>query len=400
MLSFKTPLKLALLFMVITVGSCQEKYPDLEDGLYAEFVTSKGTMLAKLFHEKVPVTVANFVALAEGTHPKLPDSLKGKPFYNGVTFHRVMDKFMIQGGDPTATGTGSPGYVFEDEFDITLKHDKPGVLSMANPSANANGSQFFITEVPTPWLDGFDEQGAIKNCEDPRVYCHSIFGELIQGEAVRDTISNVAVDKSNNKPLEDVIIHEINIIRKGKEAKAFDAATVFTEQAPLLAEKLQKLKDEAETKLKEKSKLAADAFIEKNKDYPGTVTQTETGLVILLNAAEDGKKPSSADKVLIDCAGYFEDGRLFYTTWKEVAEQNNMYNEQAAAQGAYEPFAMPYNNTATLVPGFREAMLSMNIGDKARVFIPSYLGYGPRGNGPIPPDTNLVFDIELVGIQK
>src|SRR5690606_15347324 len=105
MLSFKTPLKLALLFMVITVGSCQEKYPHLEDGLSAEFVTSRRTMLAKLCREEGPVTVANFVALAEGTHPKLPGSLKGKPFYNGVTFHRGMDKFMIQGGDPTATGT-------------------------------------------------------------------------------------------------------------------------------------------------------------------------------------------------------------------------------------------------------------------------------------------------------
>ena len=115
MSSLKQTLKVLLLFLLIATSSCQEnKYPDLEDGMYAEFVTSKGNMVAKLFYDKVPVTVANFVALAEGTHPKLPDSLKGKPFYNGTIFHRVMDGFMIQAGDPTGTGLGSPGYKFDD----------------------------------------------------------------------------------------------------------------------------------------------------------------------------------------------------------------------------------------------------------------------------------------------
>ena len=151
----KQSMKILFLFLLMASTSCQEKYPDLEDGIYAEFVTSKGTMVAKLFYKKVPVTVANFVALAEGTHPELADSLKGKPFYNGITFHRVMDNFMIQGGDPTGTGNGSPGYKFDDEFDITLRHDKPGILSMANPGAHSNGSQFFITEKETPWLDAF-----------------------------------------------------------------------------------------------------------------------------------------------------------------------------------------------------------------------------------------------------
>ena len=378
------------------MSSCQEKYPDLEDGIYAEFVTSKGDMVAKLFHEKVPVTVANFVALAEGNHPKLSDSMQGKPYYNGVTFHRVMDNFMIQGGDPTATGNGSPGYTFYDEFDITLKHDKPGILSMANPGANSNGSQFFITEKPTPWLDAFDAQGILKDCSNPRVGCHNVFGELVIGLEVQDSISNVEVAQGN-KPVEDVVIHQINIIRRGSEAEAFDAPKVFTEQADSLGAKLQALKDESQEKLKERSKIAVDSFLQRNKDYSGTVENFDTGLVMLLNKAENGIKLTSADRVQIECAGFFEDGRLFYTNIKSVAQEEGTYDEKAEEAGAYKPFTMPYNNTATLVPGFREAMLNMNIGDKARIFIPSYLGYGSRGNGPVPPNSNLIFDIELVG---
>jgi peptidyl-prolyl cis-trans isomerase A (cyclophilin A) len=138
---------LYVVLLLIGFTSCKEQYPDLEDGLYAEFVTSKDTMVAILFYKKAPVTVANFVALAEGIHPLVSDEYKNKKYYNGTTFHRVMDGFMIQGGDPTATGSGNPGYKFEDEFSPDLKHSKPGMLSMANSGPNTNGSQFFITEV-------------------------------------------------------------------------------------------------------------------------------------------------------------------------------------------------------------------------------------------------------------
>ena len=383
----KSTMKVILLLLLLANTSCQEKYPDLEDGLYAEFVTSKGTMVAKLFYEKAPVTVANFVALAEGTHPKLPDSLKGKPYYNGTTFHRVIDKFMIQGGDPTGTGSGGPGYKFGDEFDISLVHDKPGMLSMANAGPGTNGSQFFITEVPTPFLN----------------YRHAVFGELVKGQDVQDSISNVKTIQPGrlDKPEQDVIIKEINIIRKGKDAKAFDAAKVFTEQEPKLAERREEFLNQLKEKEKEDAKFAAETFLEKNKDYEGEVKRFDTGLVMILNAKEGGEKPSSSDKVAIECAGYFENGGLFYTNIKSVAEANNMYSEESENQGAYEPFTMPYNMTATLVPGFREAMLNMNVGDKARVFIPSYLGYGDQGRKPmIPPHTNLVFDIEIIEIVK
>ena len=401
MMILKKPVRLLLVFLAIAVASCQEKYPDLEDGLYAEFVTTKGTMVAKLYFDKAPVTVANFVALAEGNHPQVSDSLKGKPYYNGIIFHRVIDKFMIQAGDPTGTGSGGPGYRFSDEFHPELKHDKPGMLSMANAGPNTNGSQFFITEVPTSALDAFKPDGTLKKCGTfPGGSCHAVFGEIVLGMDVHDSISNVKTiePRKLDKPEVDVVINELNIIRKGKEAKAFDAPKVFTEDEPKLQERLETLMKEAEEKLKEAASVAADAFAEKNKDL-GEVKKLDTGVVMILTEKGNGKTPSSADRVNISCAGYFEDGSLFWTNIKEVAIENDKYNEQADEQGVYKPFDMPYNNTATLVPGFREAMLNMNIGDKAKVFIPSYLGYGPRGNGPVPPNTNLIFDIILVGIK-
>ncbi|GAA3782947.1 peptidylprolyl isomerase [Corallibacter vietnamensis] len=401
----KNSIKLLALSLLISFTSCsQQKYPDLEDGLYAEFVTNKGTMVAKLFYKEVPATVANFVALAEGTHPMADEKFKNKKYFNGLTFHRVMDKFMIQGGDPDGNGMGGPGYKFTSEFDVNLRHDKPGILSMANSGGlDTNGSQFFITEVPYPSLDAFDANGNLKPCENPRVSCHGVFGELVIGLDVQDTISNVAVSKDRqtlNKPLEDVIMTEVNIIRKGADAKAFDAAKVFSDEYPNLGDKIAAIKEEAEKKIKESAAVAADSFIKKYGDL-GTVKRTETGLVMIFTEKGTDKKPTSQQKALIDCAGYFVDGRLFYTTKKDVAQANNQYNEQQDEAGMYKPFAMPYNETAQLVPGFRESMLNMNIGDKVKAFIPSYLGYGASGRAPmIPPNTNLIFDIELVGIDK
>ncbi|MDX1277966.1 peptidylprolyl isomerase [Oceanihabitans sediminis] len=392
-------MKIFILALLLSATSCQDKYPDLEDGLYAEFVTNKGTMVAKLYFEKAPVTVANFVALAEGTHPNVTDSLKGKRYYNGIIFHRVIDKFMIQGGDPTGTGAGDPGYKFTDEFHVDLRHNKPGILSMANSGANTNGSQFFITEGPTPNLDAFDAADNPKNCGTPGVSCHAVFGELVIGLDVQDTISNVATQKPANRPIEDVVINELNIIRKGKAAIAFDAPKVYTEELPKIAERNKKLKEEAEAKLKEEAKAATENFLKKNEDLEGTVKKLPTGLVMIVNGSENATKPKSTDKVLINYAGYFENGTLFDTSWAKVAKENNQYNEQRDKQGGYKPFPMIYNETATLIPGFREAMLNMKVGDKARVFIPSYLGYGSNGAGPIPPNTNLVFDLEIMGIQ-
>ena len=381
---YKLTMKILVLALLMSATSCeQQKYPDLKDGLYAEFVTNKGVMVAQLYYDKAPVTVANFVALAEGLHPKVSDNYKGKPYYDSLIFHRVIDKFMIQGGDPLGTGTGGPGYQFLDEFHPDLKHDKPGILSMANSGPATNGSQFFITEVPTPHLDNK----------------HSVFGELVIGMDVLDTISNVKVAPGSNKPLDPVVIEKLNIIRRGQEAVNFQAAKVYTEELPKIEEKQKALKEEARQKLKESAGKAAEKFINDNKDLPGPVVKSDTGIVMIYINESKGTKPSSADRVLINYAGYFEDGRLFDTSWADVAKENNVYNEQRDKQGGYKPFDDAYNATARTVPGFKEAMLNMNVGDKVRVFIPSYLGWGEQGSGPIPPNANVIFDIELVGIK-
>ncbi|OIQ23053.1 peptidylprolyl isomerase [Lacinutrix sp. MedPE-SW] len=403
--NFKQMIKIFIVALVvgITSASCQDNYKDLEDGLYAEFQTTKGTMVAKLYFEKAPVTVANFVGLAEGTHPSLADSLKGKPFYDGITFHRVMDKFMIQGGDPTATGMGSAGYKFHSEFDQELSHDKAGILSMANSGGlTTNGSQFFITEVPLKRLDAFLADGTLKNCNAPRTSCHPVFGELVKGLEVQDSISNVAVSKersSANKPLEDVVINKLTIIRKGSAAKAFDAPAVFTEQEPLLPQRIEEIKKKQEEIAKEKAKIAADSFKKANADLKGEVYESPTGMVMITTKEGNGVKPKPSDNVYINCAGYFEDGTLFYTTWKDVAKANGTYDEKADENGFYKPFDRKYNTSAGLIPGFREAFLRMKIGDKAKVFIPSFLGYGAAANGPIPANSNLIFDIELMSIK-
>jgi cyclophilin family peptidyl-prolyl cis-trans isomerase len=365
---------------------------DDKNGIFAEIKTTKGTMLARLFYKKVPVTVANFIALAEGTHPKLPEDQKGKPYYNGVSFHRVMNNFMIQGGDPTATGSGNPGYRFASEFDKDLKHDKPGVLSMANSGGVAtNGSQFFITEVPYPSLDPIGPYGNIKPCEAPRVSCHSVFGQLVKGLEVQDSISNVEVGPGN-KPVEDVIMTEVNIIRVGKDAKAFDAVKVFTEQEPNLLNKYNDFKEQLR-------KESAENFVEKYKDL-GELYKSPTGMIMVTTQENpSGVKPTSSNYVKVNCTGMFTTGKVFYTTRKEVAQEAGIYNQAAEAQGAYVPFSSVYNESATLVPAFREAFLRMKIGEKAKVFVPSHLGYGNRNYGPIPANSDLVFNIELVEID-
>lgn len=404
--NIKHTMKLFIIALLVSMSasSCQDQYPDLEDGLYAEINTTKGIMVAKLYYEKAPVTVANFVGLAEGTHPSLADSLKGKPFYDGIIFHRVMDQFMIQAGDPTATGTGSAGFKFYSEFDTSLSHDKAGILSMANSGGlNTNGSQFFITEIPFTKLDAFTADGSLKNCDGQRVSCHPVFGELVKGLEVQDSISNLPVSKERgkvNRPLEDVVINKVTIIRKGKSAKAFDATKVFTELEPLLPQRLIDMKTKQEALAKEKSKAAAQDFIKANTGLEGEIFESPTGIVMILNKAKNGAKPNTTDKVLVNCSAYFMNDNLLYTTYVDVAKKRNQYDEQQDKAGAYKPFPMIYNESAGLVAGFREAMLRMNVGDKARVYVPSYLGYGAGGRPPkVPGNTDLYFDIEISGIQ-
>ncbi len=377
--------------LLISSTACQQQYPDLGDGIFAEFVTSKDTIIIQLFYDKVPLTVANFVGLAEGTHPMLSDSLKGKPYYNGTVFHRVIDQFMIQGGDPTATGSGSPGFKFGDEFDESLKHDKPGILSMANSGPATNGSQFFITEKPTPHLDNR----------------HAVFGEVVKGFAVVDTISNVKVTPGTNKPVEDVKILELNIIRQGMSAKGFDAADTWNTELSLLEEKrLQKLEDakqkaeEAKKIADEKMEIAAKEMVPVLNIYKSKAVQQTSGLLVYNIIKGSGAKPKTGNTVKLNYEGYFTDGKLFGTNIKTVDEKCGSYELRKEQQGGYNAMPMKIDPEAQMIPGFKEGVFNMSVGDKTFLYLPSHLAYGEKGRGPIQPNTDLMFIIEMTEVTE
>jgi cyclophilin family peptidyl-prolyl cis-trans isomerase len=379
---------LIALSLLISTSSCQGKYPDLEDGLYAEFVTTKGIMVAKLTYDKTPVTVANFVALAEGNHPMVKEEYKGKKYFNGLTFHRVMDQFMIQGGDPTATGTGDPGYKFADEFYPDLKHDKPGILSMANSGPDANGSQFFITEVPYPSLD----------------FRHAVFGELVIGLDIQDSISNVETQQGN-KPVKDVIITELNIIRKGSTAKAFNAPKVFTEELPKIAQRKEELQKELQAKAEAEQKIRDEKIAEVAKSmkptldaYDAKATSFPSGLKMYMITKGKGPKPVVGNSVKVNYEGYYTDGRLFDSSVLEVVEKFGMLNQARLDAGMYGPMEMKISPDEAMIAGFKEAASLLQIGDKAYFYMPSHIAYGERGRNPIPPNTDLVFILEMVEI--
>ncbi|MDA8591927.1 peptidylprolyl isomerase [Flavobacteriaceae bacterium] len=381
---------LGLIFLLSTL-SCQNKYPELGNGLFAEFATTKDTIVVELFYEKTPLTVANFVGLAEGIHPKLADSVQGIPFYNGTIFHRVINEFMIQGGDPSGTGMGKPGFTFGDEFDDTLKHDKPGVLSMANSGPATNGSQFFITEVPTPWLDNK----------------HSIFGQVVKGLEVVDSISNVQVMPGSNKPLEDIRILSLNIIRQGFSANRFNAAKTWNREFPLLEEKrlkkIEEAKQEAERQKKiaeEKMETAAAEILPVLEDYKSKATTSDSGLLSYTIKKGNGEKPKQGQSVKLYYQGYFTDGKLFGTNIKDIDIKCGTYDEKKEQRGFYNLMPMQISADAQMIPGFKEGVFNMKKGDKTFLYLPSHLAYGEAGRGPIAPNSDLIFIIEMVDEEQ
>lgn len=385
---------IAPLFCFVTMLSLiacgEDKYPDLEDGLYAEIITNNGTMVTELYFKKTPVTVANFVALAEGNHPMVEEKFKGKKFYNGLTFHRVMDDFMIQGGDPEGTGSGNPGYKFGDEFDPELRHDKPGILSMANSGPNSNGSQFFIIETPQPHLNDV----------------HSVFGELVIGMDVLDSISNV-VTAERNKPVDEVVMQEVNIIRKGSDAKNFDAPKVFSEELPLLEERQRKIREEARLKMEEERKameaINAEVAVGKKEildDYKEQGKTLPSGLIVYYLEEGDGPKPNEGQTALVDYEGYFSDGRLFDTSSEALAEEHGIVSDMKQNSNMYRPMPVTISASRPMVPGLKEAFSMLRVGDKAYFYIPSHLAYGEQGAGSIGPNTDLVFIFEMLEIAE
>jgi peptidyl-prolyl cis-trans isomerase A (cyclophilin A) len=366
------------------------------DGLFAEFQTAKGKILIKLEYQKAPVTVANFVSLAEGTNTFVTDAkLKGKPYYDGLKFHRVIKDFMIQGGDPAGNGTGGSGYSFKDEIVPEFVFDKAGILAMANSGPATNSSQFFITHKDTPWLNGK----------------HTIFGYLVSGQ---DVVNNIA---------QDDVMQKVTIIRKGAAAKAFDAAKVFSDymtiQRPIDEKKMneERAKDNAAREEARKKQDAADAeakkiYVEKYgsvmaakvKELAAIRTKavkSATGLETAIIRPGTGKKPETGKTMYVHYAGYLEDGTLFDSSYPEVNKAYGKFDENREKQNGYLPFPFEAGKKDGLIPGFIEGISDMSFGEKKVLFIPAALGYGARGAGNvIPPNSNIIFEVEILENQK
>ena len=377
----------ALLLPLLFVACKSTKYPDLKDGLYADIQTNHGDMLVELFYKATPGTVANFVSLAEGTNTYVADSLKGKRYYDGTKSHRVIKNFMLQAGDRTATGEGSPGYQFADEFVDSLKFTKKGQLAMANSGPATNGSQFFITEVATDWL----------------TFRHTIFGQVVKGEEVISKITDEQTSKEDSRPKNLVIIKKIEIIRVGKDAQKWDAPKTFDafmKEQDALAKKREEEAQEATKIRMEQAQRNLSLISEQEKQAKAL----PSGIKILSLNEGKGVKPQDGQKVLVNYAGYIRDtGMLFDSNIKEVAQENGVFDPQRAQdpQYGYMPYPWEYSQKVGLIAGFKEALLSMKVGDKLRVFIPAALAYGEQGiQGLIPPNSDLVFQIEIVDIAK
>ena len=309
----------------------------MDNGIYAKFTTPKGEILVQLEHEKAPGTVGNFVALAEGN---LENSAKGQgsPYYDGLKFHRVIPDFMIQGGCPQGTGTGNPGYKFEDEFHSDLKHDAPGKLAMANSGPATNGSQFYITHIPTPWLDGK----------------HTVFGSVIDSQNVVDTVAQG----------DDM---KVEIIRVGAEAEKFNAIEAFRT--------FEGSRDKREADEKAKQKALLDSVA-------AGYDETASGLRYQILQKGTGKKATKGAGVSVHYKGQLLDGTVFDSSYKRK-----------------EP--IDFNvGLGQVIAGWDEGILLLQVGDKARFVIPSDLAYGSAGaGGVIPPDATLIFDVELVAVK-
>ena len=394
--------KLLLLFcaLTLTVSSAQTKNQKskktAEEGIFAEIFTNKGNIKLQLEFEKTPITVANFITLAEGTNTFVTNDKKGKPYYNGLKFHRVIPNFMIQGGCPLGNGSGDPGYKFQDEFDPSLTHDKAGILSMANSGVNTqtNGSQFFITHKDTPWLDNK----------------HSVFGHVIFGQSVVDAIA------------QDDVIEKVIIIRKGKLAKKFNAVKVFSDYMKIKPELDKKAAEEAQAKAQAQAKIEAEkrqkeaeakaiadaetkaklgpiltAKVAEFKALKAKSTKTASGLQYSILKKGTGVKPTEGKDIYVHYAGYLEDGTLFDSSYEAINKTYGKFDQNRANQNGYQPFPFKYGNKGGLIPGFLEGINNMNFNDKAIFFIPANLGYGEKGAGNvIPPNSNIIFEVEIL----
>ena len=332
----------------------KKKKVKYEPGMYAEITTTKGSIVIQLEYEKTPMTVANFVGLAEGDFTFRDTLTFDKPFYDGLKFHRVIADFMIQGGDPNGNGSGGPGYKFYDEFNDSLKHTGPGILSMANSGPATNGSQFFITHKETPWLDGK----------------HTVFGHVISGQDVVNAIA------------QDDLIESIKIIRVGKVAKKWDATKVFNEAFTKIEEAYKTKAAEIEriSKMSE-SEYSTYMFEQVKAKFPNA-QQSPSGLVYVIENEGEALKATKGSKMSVHYKGTFRaDGKKFDSSYDRGQPMDFQYQVQR------------------MIQGFEEGLGMIGKGGKAKLIIPYYQAYGPNGRpGAIPPYSDLVFDIEVVDL--
>ena len=307
----------------------------MQEGLYAQIKTNKGEIILILHHDKSPGTVANFINLSEG---KIKNSHKpmNVPYYDGLKFHRVIPDFMIQTGCPNGTGTGDPGYKFDDEFHPELRHNKPGILSMANSGVSTNGSQFFITHVATNWLD--DK--------------HTVFGEVVEGLDIVNEIQ------------QDDVIDSIIILRVGDEAEKWNSTEVFND-----------FKDKKEILIKQRQLKEQQIIQNLSKDFE----VTPSGLRYKILNKGNGDSPTKGDKVKVHYKGMLIDETVFDSSYKR--NQPIEFNV----------------GIGQVIPGWDEGIMLLKKGEKAKFIIPSNLGYGEAGaGGVIPSNATLVFEVELL----
>lgn len=335
---------------ILMNGACSSKGKGMEsikgkDGLFAIMDTSKGEIVLELYYKDAPLTVCNFVGLAEGTL----DAAEGKPFYNGLKFHRVIADFMIQGGDPRGNGTGGPGYKFADE-EVPYKFDKPGYLAMANAGANTNGSQFFITHVETPWLNGK----------------HTIFGHVVTS-ADQDVVNKVAQGDE---------IKSVKIVRQGADAEAFKATQADWDNLNKAAAEKARAAKEAKF---------ASTIAEINKKFPGYERSVD-GIWFKTTKAGSGDKCGKGKNVNTDYKGYFLDGQVFDGSSKLL-------------KGGHE--ALDFTTAVgMMIPGFDAMVQDMKLGEVRTCVLPPDQAYGERGiPGAIPENAFLCFDIQLNSIK-
>jgi cyclophilin family peptidyl-prolyl cis-trans isomerase len=364
---------LLVLLVIITFYSCNEENSSLPDGLYAKIETNKGNIILALDYKKAPITVANFITLAEGKNNFVTnENLKARPFYDGLKFHRVIKDFMIQTGDPLGTGSGDAGYKFKDEIN-DLRFDEAGVLGMANNGPATNSSQFFITHVSTPWLDGK----------------HTVFGHVVE-----EGMNVVNLIEQND------YIKKVVIIRKGEAAKKFNATKTFYDYFSVESEnQKKKLAIDAQSKKMYDAKYR-DVRDDKVKYFNALkrkAMKTSTGLKYVITKKNGGKKPTRGTTINIDYAGYLDDGQLFDTSLESEAKIFGKYDPRRAAQNGYQPILFQAGRKDGMIPGFIEGLEKLAIGDKALLFIPSHLAYGAGGAGDvIPPNTNIIFEVEIL----